>query len=189
MTALLSALVVNSCSSKSIISQLSGSPSRGLRPSVAALTTSELTSAVGTPSTIALRSTATVLRQRIALMDRDHTATVRVAIDHLQVRAPTTVTASLAQLAAVGRLTFRRVIEVAPATPGSLSSGGDGYSPAAYQHLSCGSTRVYPASTDAPKREIVACSKDGSGNFHLGVADVVGTDIKDESVGTDRTGS
>ena len=187
MTALLSVLVVNSCSSKSVISQRSGSPSRAPRPSVA-LTTSELASAFGTPSTVALRSTADVLRRRIALVDSDHTATVRVVGDHLQVRAPTKVTASLGQLAAVGRLTFRRVIEAAPATPGSVSSGGDEYSPAAYQHLSCGSTKVNPATTDAPMREIVACSKDGSEKFHLGVADVVGTDIGDVSVGSDQNG-
>lgn len=160
ITALLSVLVVNGCSSGSFRSHPSGSPSRAPRPSVA-LTTSELVSAFGTPSTISLGSTAAVLQQRIALMDSDHTATVRVVGDHLQVRAPTTVTDTLAQLAAVGRLTFRRVIEVAPATPGSVSSGGDEYSPAAYQHLSCGSTNVNPATTDAPKREIVACSKDG----------------------------
>ena len=187
ITALLSVFVVNGCSSGSVRSHPSGSPSSAPRPSVA-LTASELGSALGTPSTIALGSTAAVLRQRIALVDSDHTATVRAVGDHLEVRASTTVTASLAQLAAVGRLTFRRVIEAAPATPGSVTSGGDEYSPVVYQHLSCGSTKVDPAATEAPTRETVACSKEGSEKFHLGVAEVVGTDIKGVSVGTDQNG-
>ena len=91
-TALISVLVSNGCSSGSVTNRRSELPSTVPRPTVA-LTTSELTSEFGTPSTIALGPTADVLRQRIALVDSDHTATVRVVNDHLEVRASTTVTA------------------------------------------------------------------------------------------------
>jgi preprotein translocase subunit SecD len=167
---LIGVLLVSSCSSGSGTSQQSPSPRAG-RTSVA-LTTSELTSAFGTPSTTALGVTADVLRQRIALVDSDHTATVHIVGDHLEVRASMTVTATLAQLAAGGRLAFR----------------GDEYTPAAYQDLSCGGSKVDPAAPDAPIREIVACSKDGMQKFHLGVAEVVGKDIKGANVSTDNNG-
>jgi preprotein translocase subunit SecD len=183
---LIGVLLVSSCSSGSGTSQQSPSPRAG-RTSVA-LTTSELTSAFGTPSTTALGVTADVLRQRIALVDSDHTATVHIVGDHLEVRASMTVTATLAQLAAGGRLAFRRVVEEMPASPGTVASGGDEYTPAAYQDLSCGGSKVDPAAPDAPIREIVACSKDGMQKFHLGVAEVVGKDIKGANVSTDNNG-
>ena len=176
-TLLLGVLAVSGCGSGSDMR-----PARSIAmPTAVALTTSELTSAFGTPSAAALSSTADVLRQRIALVDKDHTATVSILGDHLEVRASSTVTAPLAQLATGGRLAFWRVIEEGPATPGGTPSGGDESSLAMYQHLSCDGAKVDAAAPDAPTCEVVACSKDGTQKFHLGDAEVVGKDIKGAS--------
>ena len=75
----------------------------------------------------------------------------------------------------------------APAAPIVLS--GDIYSAEAFAALNCSDPAALAGGAPAnPKKQVIACSKDGTEKFHLDVAKVVGTDVKSANVGTDQLG-
>ena len=69
----------------------------------------------------------------------------------------------------------------------ALVSGAE-YSPVAFAALDCNEPRVRAGGApDLPKKEIVACDREGTTKYHLAVAKVVGKDVKGANVGADPT--
>jgi len=67
---------------------------------------------------------------------------------------------------------------------------GDVFTPESFAKLNCSDPAALAGGAPAnPTKPIVACAKDGSEKYHLDIAKVVGTDVKEASVGTDELGT